>query len=62
MFGRGQREDLDEDGAILLARSMRQEIAQEVKRVKVEEGVDIEVGLQIGEDSERDVSGRKSKL
>jgi len=62
MFGRGQREDLDEDGAILLARSMRQEIAQEVKRVKVQEGVDIEEDLQIGEDSEGKVSGRKSRL
>jgi hypothetical protein len=62
MFGRGQREDLDEDGAILLARSMRQEIAQEVKRVKVQEGVDIEEDLQIDEDSEREVSGRKSRL
>jgi diadenosine tetraphosphate (Ap4A) HIT family hydrolase len=43
MFGRGRREDLDDDEGEELARLLREELAREVKRVKQEEGVDLDV-------------------
>ncbi|PYI12444.1 HIT-like protein [Aspergillus sclerotiicarbonarius CBS 121057] len=42
MFGRGQREDLDDEEGEVLARLLREELAREVQRVKREEGVDLE--------------------
>lgn len=41
MFGRGQRDDLDDDEGEILAKELREELAREVKRVKDEEGVDL---------------------
>lgn len=41
MFGRGQRDDLDDDEGEALAKELREELAREVKRVKDEEGVDL---------------------
>lgn len=38
MFGKGQREDLDEDDAVILVRRMRERIQREVKRVRRREG------------------------
>ena len=42
MFGRGQRDELDDDEAEDLVRLLRSELAKEVKRVKEGEGVDLE--------------------
>lgn len=41
MFGRGQREELDDDEAEVLAREMRLELVEEVKRIQRDEGVDL---------------------
>lgn len=41
MFGRGQREELDDDEAEVLARDIRLELIEEVKRIQKEEGVDL---------------------
>lgn len=43
MFGRGRREDLDDDEGEELARLLREELAREVKRVKQKEGIDLDV-------------------
>jgi len=45
MFGRGQREELDDDEAEVLAREIRLEIVEEVKRIQRDEGVDLAAGL-----------------
>lgn len=45
MFGRGQREELDDDEAEVLAREMRLELVNEVKRIQKEEGVDLAADL-----------------
>jgi hypothetical protein len=45
MFGRGQREELDDDEAEILARELRLELVEEVKRIQREEGVDLTQGL-----------------
>ncbi|KAL1998404.1 hypothetical protein VTN02DRAFT_6233 [Thermoascus thermophilus] len=45
MFGRGQREELDEEEGEVLARAMREELAREVRRVREVEGVDLECDL-----------------
>ncbi|XRM39617.1 hypothetical protein ABZX51_002967 [Aspergillus tubingensis] len=42
MFGRGQREDLDDEEGESLAGMLREELAREVERVKREEGLDLE--------------------
>lgn len=42
MFGRGQRDELDDDEAEGLVELLRSELAREVRRVKDEEGVDLE--------------------
>ncbi|KAJ5544894.1 hypothetical protein N7461_007198 [Penicillium sp. DV-2018c] len=41
MFGRGQREELDDDEAEALAREMRLELVEEVKRIQRDEGIDL---------------------
>ena len=41
MFGRGQREELDDEEGESLARAMRAELAQEVARIQRDEGVDL---------------------
>lgn len=38
MFGKGQREDLDEDDAVVLVGRMRERIQMEVERVRRREG------------------------
>lgn len=43
MFGRGQREDLDDEEGEELARLLREELAKEVARVKDQEGIDLDV-------------------
>lgn len=43
MFGRGQREELDDEEGEKLARLMREELAREVKRIKDEEGIDLDL-------------------
>lgn len=42
MFGRGHREDLDDEEADELARLLREELAREVAKVKELEGVDLD--------------------
>ncbi|OQD87767.1 hypothetical protein PENANT_c005G05600 [Penicillium antarcticum] len=41
MFGRGQREELDDDEGEVLARELRLELVEEVKRIQRDEGVDL---------------------
>lgn len=41
MFGRGQREELDDEEGAALAREMRTELAREVQRIQRDEGVDL---------------------
>ncbi|KAJ5762377.1 uncharacterized protein N7511_005759 [Penicillium nucicola] len=45
MFGRGQREELDDDEGEALARELRLELVEEVKRIQRDEGVDLTQGL-----------------
>ncbi len=59
MFGRGQREDLDDEEAEDLVRLLREEIAREVARVKEVEGIDLEGEF---EDAESGVAGGKGRL
>ena len=42
MFGRGQRDELDEEEGEKLASDIREELAREVQRVRDVEGVDVE--------------------
>ncbi|RDW94141.1 uncharacterized protein DSM5745_01463 [Aspergillus mulundensis] len=53
MFGRGQREDLDDEGAEKLVGELREEIAMEVKRVRETEGVDLEEEFRVESQSEK---------
>ncbi|KAH1801222.1 hypothetical protein KXX36_007878 [Aspergillus fumigatus] len=41
MFGRGQRDELDDDEGETLAKALREELAKEVRRVEEREGVDL---------------------
>ena len=45
MFGRGQREDLDDEEGEKLANAMKVEMAKEVRRVRDEEGVDLDLDM-----------------
>jgi hypothetical protein len=58
MFGRGQRDELDDDEAEELVMQLRTELAKEVVKVKKEEGIDLDV------DSDLDGSGtgRRERL
>ena len=40
MFGKGQREELDEDDAVVLVGRMRKRLKEEVERVRRREGED----------------------
>jgi hypothetical protein len=42
MFGRGKREDLDDEEAEKLTADLKMEIAREVQRVRSVEGLDLE--------------------
>jgi hypothetical protein len=42
MFGRGQRDDLDDDEAEKLAGELRGEVAREVARIREAEGIDLD--------------------
>jgi hypothetical protein len=50
MFGRGQRDELDDDEGQELARLLRVELAKEVASVKEKEGVDLDLDGYTGED------------
>jgi len=52
MFGRGQREELDDEEGEALARAMREELAREVRRVREVEGVDLELEFDQGLDGD----------
>jgi len=39
MFGRGQRDELDDEEGEKLAHSMRVELAKEVTRIELDEGI-----------------------
>jgi diadenosine tetraphosphate (Ap4A) HIT family hydrolase len=45
MFGRGTRTELDDDDAAVLVGEMRRRVEEEVRRVRVEEGVDLLRGV-----------------
>lgn len=38
VFGKGQREDLDEEDAVVLVKRMRERLGREVERIKWREG------------------------
>lgn len=44
MFGRGPRDDLEGDEAVRLTRLMRAELAEEVARVREQEGLELDGG------------------
>lgn len=46
MFGRGKRDDLDDEEGEQLAQAMREELAREVMRIKESEGVDLDIDLE----------------
>lgn len=52
MFGKGQREDLDEEDAEMLIKRMRVRIGKEVERVRRREGEE-GVRMLLGEGRER---------
>ncbi|KAE8133011.1 HIT-like domain-containing protein [Aspergillus pseudotamarii] len=56
MFGRGQREELDDDEGEELAGLLRGELAREVRRIR-EEGVDLECEVP-SDDDDRSVKGK----
>jgi diadenosine tetraphosphate (Ap4A) HIT family hydrolase len=43
MFGRGPRDELDDDEGRVLAKEMREELAREVKQIRETEGIDLDV-------------------
>lgn len=56
MFGKGQREELDEDDAFVLVKRMRERLRKEVERVRRREG---EEGVRrlLGDGEENDGDG-----
>jgi hypothetical protein len=58
MFGRGKREDLDDEEAEKLIADLRMEIAREVERVRSVEGLDLEEEFTENEGFEREGKGR----
>lgn len=46
MFGRGQRDELDEEEGEELAGMIRGELAREVQRVKDVEGMDLDLEIE----------------
>ncbi len=40
MFGKGQREDLDEEDAVVLVKRMRERLGREVERTRRREGIE----------------------
>ncbi|KAL4787257.1 HIT-like domain-containing protein [Aspergillus varians] len=57
MFGRGQREDLDDEEAENLARVLRGEIARELVKVREVEGIDLEEEFRDGTDADSGSGG-----
>jgi hypothetical protein len=51
MFGRGMREELDDQEGEELARKMREELTREAKRVQEREGVDLDLDENEGRGS-----------
>lgn len=47
VFGKGQREELDEEDAVELVARMRVELGREVARVREREGVDLEGEFEV---------------
>jgi hypothetical protein len=58
MFGRGQRDELDDDEAEELVRQLRTELAKEVVKVRKEEGIDLDVDGDFDEPGR----GRRERL
>ncbi|KAE8375120.1 HIT-like domain-containing protein [Aspergillus bertholletiae] len=58
MFGRGQRDELDDDEGEELAGLLRGELAREVLRIRREEGVDLESDLHDHLNDDRSVKGK----
>ena len=59
VFGKGQREELDEEEAEDLVKGMREQLALEIERVRLKEG---EEGLRILMGEEGGQRGRETKL
>lgn len=64
VFGKGQREELDEEDAEVLVGRMREELGREVVRVREREGVDLEgeFGVDVGVGAGREGRVRREKL
>lgn len=60
VFGKGQREELDEGDAEGLVGRMREELGREVRRIREREGVDLdmEMDLKLGGEVGVEVGGR----
>lgn len=58
MFGRGQRDEIDDDEAQQLASQLRMEMAKEVVRIRETEGID----LDVDDDEEKLNAPRQGKL
>lgn len=53
MFGRGQRDELEEEEGEKLASEIRKELVRQVQRVREVEGVDLEEGSGVDERKRR---------
>lgn len=53
MFGRGQREELDDNEAQETVTQLRVELAREVARVKEVEGIDLDLDGEFGQAKEK---------
>ena len=61
MFGRGQRDELDDEEGDKLAGLLREELAKEMGRVKEKEGVDLDLESS-GDDDDHDRKRALGKL
>ncbi len=59
IFGKGQREELDEDDALALVGRMREELGKEVQRIREAEGVDLGREFDFGLDGVGERVGRE---
>lgn len=58
MFGRGQRDELDEEEGEKVAADIRGELAREILRIRDVEGVDLGVGVGDSQDVKKNGTGK----
>jgi len=69
VFGKGQREELDEEDARVLVRRMRGALGREVARVREREGVDLDLdgaggdgGVEVGVEGGGEREGKEGRV